>query len=325
MFSAFSRTWLAYIRVTEPPVSKQLDMLLLCVDDLARQYYYEVDRPDDSMNNALEFLCARFVGERNALAERVSLEKTVQQPGQSLVEYGSSVRKNTRHCAYPAGYTDQAMRDVFVAGVSSEYGRQVICRAFGIATKAGRDFSLESAVEAACMQQQALDTALSLSSLPVKAEFVVTTARYHTDRSFTSNSSVPVRTCNWCGLSYHSRLQYPAWEQQCRKCGKMGHFARICKSRVTKESSAATDPLDSVAALTDKHESQRRFIDVILRGQSLQFLLDSGSDISLIRLDVAKQFSHIIHTCSKTSYISAHIKIIRIAYEQVELGGPWSQ
>ena len=49
-------------------VSKQLDMLLLCVDDQARQYYYEVDRPDDSMNNVLEFLHARFEGERNALA-----------------------------------------------------------------------------------------------------------------------------------------------------------------------------------------------------------------------------------------------------------------
>ena len=43
-FSAFSQTCLAYIRVTEPPVSKQLDMLLLCVDDQARQYYYEVDK-----------------------------------------------------------------------------------------------------------------------------------------------------------------------------------------------------------------------------------------------------------------------------------------
>ena len=70
----------------------------------------------------------------------------------------------------------------------------------------------------------------------------------------------------------------------------MGHFARICKSRVKKASSAAMDPLVSVAAVTDKHESQWRFIDGILRGQSLQFLLDSGSDISLIRLDVAKQF-----------------------------------
>ena len=56
----------------------------------------------------------------HALAERGSLAKTVQQPGQSLVEYGSSIRKNARHCAYPAGYTGQAMRDVFVAGVSSE-------------------------------------------------------------------------------------------------------------------------------------------------------------------------------------------------------------
>ena len=182
------------------------------------------------MNNALEFLRARFEGERNALAERESLTKTVQQPGQSLVEYGSSIRKNARHCAYPAGYTDQAMRDVFVAGVSSESVRQAICRAFGVATKVGRDFSLESAVEAACMEQQALDTALSLSSLPVKAEFVVTTATSHTDGSFPSNSSVPVRTCNWCGLSYHSRLQCPTREQQCRKCRKMGHFARICKS-----------------------------------------------------------------------------------------------
>ena len=103
LFSVFSQTWLAYIRITEPPVSKQLDMLLLCVDDRARQYYYEVDRPDDSMNSALEFLHAQFEDERNALAERVSLVKTVQQPEQSLVEYGSSFRKNARHCAYPAG------------------------------------------------------------------------------------------------------------------------------------------------------------------------------------------------------------------------------
>ena len=216
------------------------------------------------MNNALELPRARFEGERNALAERVSLEKTVQQPGKSLVEYGSSIRKNTRHCAYPIGYTDQAMRDVFVAGVSSESVRQAICRVFGVATKAGRDFSLDSAIEAACMEQQALDTALSLSSLPVKTEFDVTTATSRTDRSFPSNSSAPVRTCNCCGLSYHSRLQCPAQEQHCCKCWKMGHFARICKSCDSKASSAAMDPLDSVAAVTDKHESQWRFIDGIL-------------------------------------------------------------
>ena len=110
-FSMFSRNWL--VRVTEPPVSKQLEVLLLSFDDRARQYYYEVDRPDESMNKALELLCGRFEGECNALAEQVSLANTVQQPGQSLVEYGSSLRKSAHHCAYHSGYTDQIMRDFF--------------------------------------------------------------------------------------------------------------------------------------------------------------------------------------------------------------------
>ena len=103
----------------------------------------------------------------------------------------------------------------------------------------------------------------------------------------------------------------------------MGHFARICKSRDAKASSAATDLLDSVAAVTDKHESQRRFINRILRGRSLQFLLDSGSDISLICLDVAKQFCISYTPVRKrvTSANGAQIKIIGIAHEQVELGG----
>ena len=102
-----------------------------------------------------------------------------------------------------------------------------------------------------------------------------------------------------------------------------GSFARICKSRDSKASSAATDPLDSVAAVTDKHESQRRFIDGILRGWSLQFPLDSGSDISLILLDVAKQFRISYTPVRKraTSANGAHIKVIGIAHEQVELGG----
>ena len=71
----------------------------------------------------------------------------------------------------------------FLAEESSESVRQAICQAFGVATKAGRDFSLESAIEAACMEQQALDTALSLSSLPVEAEFVVATATSRTNRA----------------------------------------------------------------------------------------------------------------------------------------------
>ena len=61
--------------------------MLLCVDDQARQYYYEVAYATGSMKDPLESLCTRFEGECNALAERVILAQTMQHP----MDYTSTI------------------------------------------------------------------------------------------------------------------------------------------------------------------------------------------------------------------------------------------
>jgi hypothetical protein len=73
------------------------------------QYYYEVVHASASMNDALEFLRARFEGERNALAERVSLARTLQQPNQSLLDYASEIRLKACYCGFPDSYANQAL------------------------------------------------------------------------------------------------------------------------------------------------------------------------------------------------------------------------
>jgi hypothetical protein len=44
-------------------------------------------------------------------------------------------------------------------------------------------------------------------------------------RSFSS----PPTACGNCGLQ-HTRRNCPARQQECRHCGRVGHFARVCRS-----------------------------------------------------------------------------------------------
>ena len=41
------------------------------------------------------------------------------------------------------------------------------------------------------------------------------------------------KPCNWCGYAKsHPRSNCPAKNSRCLKCGKLGHFKRVCRSRV---------------------------------------------------------------------------------------------
>eukprot|EP00795_Rhopilema_esculentum_P011693 gene11693-17_t len=52
-----------------------------------------------------------------------------------------------------------------------------------------------------------------------------------------------LKTCFNCGFSWpHRTSPCPAKTQSCRKCGRVGHFAKVCKSRA-KQPRAVNDPL----------------------------------------------------------------------------------
>jgi hypothetical protein len=60
-------------------------------------------------------------------------------------------------------------------------------------------------------------------------------------RSSTSRGS---KTCGDCGFSLpHRSTQCPAKGQTCRKCGKMNHFERVCRSqaKIRRMETAGTD------------------------------------------------------------------------------------
>ena len=96
------------------------------------------------------------------------------------------------------------------------------------------------------------------------------------------------RNCRFCGKSNWS-LEHkgPARKQQCNNCKKMGHFAKLCKSRTinrvreapTSESNSESWPKESVNAI-----NRVDFYKAILlvQGQPIECIIDTGSPVSII-------------------------------------------
>ena len=47
-------------------------------------------------------------------------------------------------------------------------------------------------------------------------------------------TSFKYQSCKFCGGSWHKRANCPANQCLCYKCNRMGHFAKVCLSKVKK-------------------------------------------------------------------------------------------
>lgn len=47
-----------------------------------------------------------------------------------------------------------------------------------------------------------------------------------------SRRQTTVRSCQYCG-THHKKGSCPAYGKKCGKCGKINHFSKVCKSKIT--------------------------------------------------------------------------------------------
>ena len=90
--------------------------------------------------------------------------------------------------------------------------------------------------------------------------------------------------CRNCGGAYPHNDSCPAQNKKCTSCGKLNHFAKVCKTvppdsvkRVTEEED--TDEEDYVYAVGEKKQPMCR---LKIDGEYVELMLDSGSSVNLV-------------------------------------------
>ena len=171
------------------------------------------------------------------IAERLKFRRRVQKPGENIATYLASLKQLAETCDYKA-FLNEALRDQLVCGLKSKAIQKRLLTEADLDLKKALEIS--QAMEAATKQTMELQGAT-----PVDTHCVTN-----------KHSKQGKRPCYRCG-GKHAPNDCKFKDQQCKKCNKRGHIAKMCHSDNGTSNTKVTKKVQYVAnaAPVDSHDS----------------------------------------------------------------------
>ena len=259
---------------------------------------YDIIAESETYDDAIKILEATYDKPKNEVFARHLLSSCKQEQGQSLDQYLQKLKTLAKDCNFKACsaevHKNEAIRDAFIGGLISPQIRQRLLESSSL--------DLDTAFKNA----RTLDMA-EKQSLSYRSENITAALDEQTDKPNSSDRSsdhYPSDTiaaaeysdskCFFCGYSRHPRSKCPAKEATCKKCGKVGHFAKVCRSKDKKTlnaTSCSDDPHNVLAATCSATNNLKKaLITVIVNKIKLKALVDTGSTDSYINSSIVKKY-----------------------------------
>ena len=301
---------------------------------------------ETTFDGAIGILKAQYQRPVNEIYARHVLYSRKQLPNESIDDYVQNLRELARKCNFQpvtaAVYQEESIRNSFIAGLRSNYIRQRLLEK--------ETLDLKTAIENA----RALDVALvnsenylsnSSSCASTYAEASKQSDKPRVQNSESSeNIAAAVRPkerfsqkepqnsdkCGYCGLSpSHPRFKCPASDVECHKCGRRGHFSKVCLSksgrRYKKFSAATTDfshedsdreqstnsqsswpPfLCSVPNKSVPYSLSKSSITTEINNKQVSAVADSASCYSFVHPEFAKSSNLTIYSSNEKIYMAS--------------------
>ncbi|XP_033114041.1 uncharacterized protein LOC117114483 [Anneissia japonica] len=290
------RTFENFLAVLTTPGEGEIDKLSV-LTNFVSPIIYEAISECTSYAEALEILKGLYLKPTNEIFARHRLATRKQNAGETLDEYLQALKVLSKDCNFKAVTAEQVrndcIRDSFISGLYSQMIRQRLLenKTLDLQTMFDQARSLETAQKNS--ESYNYGEPRPNTSPTVSAAVCEDTLGPEPSRLTSANLSAK---CYFCGYNKHPRSNCPAREESCRKCGKVGDFARMCRSSSNTNTqrkstvSALFDNRPYMAAATSSTMSlSRSMTEIKVNGKTANCLVDSGSTDSFIHPSFVKK------------------------------------
>ena len=301
----------------------KLDVLINFVSDSNYAHISECKTYDEAVT-ALKGL---FVKKKNKVFARYKLNTRKQQPGESLDEFVQQLKLLAKSCSFKATTVEQNtsnyLVDALIAGINNNSIRQRLLEqdelTFDAAYKLAQslDFAMknsESFSSNQCVSSVPVETRDNFNEVDLSQSQNLSAAPQKSSSNF--NQSQSSNSCPNCGGHSHPKSRCPARDKQCFKCNTRGHFSNVCRkskhqtaalvspylaslyssegiasgrSAQSKKSARVTVHQSSSAAGVTSSYSPKVIIDILLAGEKVKALTDTGATKSFIDMSLVQR------------------------------------
>ena len=227
--------YLVFSELTSTTEQRKKALLLITIGRDGADILEGLPEPKTTFSQCIARLNEYFGEKSSILLRRKTFFSARQEPKESANSFACRLRRLSTDCEFGA-YRDILLRDIFVIGIFDDrLGEKLLAEdesslTFDLAIRKAEAFDRARQERASAKPTLA---AVKHSRFPEKA------SESGNRMNFSSRSYKPAsnqkRHCYRCGSNSHIASQKcPAFKSCCRKCGKTGHWANVCRSGDTK-------------------------------------------------------------------------------------------
>ena len=302
---------------------KKCSAFLYIIGQAGRDIYNAMTLQDDDRDK-IDVLFAKFEEyckpKQNITIERYRFNSRVQGKLETVDKYVTELKLISKNCSF-GDLEDQLLRDRVVCGIHSDEVRQHLLRT--------DDLTLEKCLKICRAYEQTKKSVKILTDNPHVVVDDLKKQRHkksgHT-KSFDDKRDTkdlqPQYTCNNCGKQ-HAKRQCPAYGQKCRKCGKLNHFAKYCRSKRTVQYVGSNEKDDSdnlfigAVSKTNKTELQTDecYTTLDVEAVPVKFKVDTGAQVNILPLHTFNNLN------SETSLVKSDTKLTSYSGNELHVKG----